>query len=145
MSFSISASGLAAQRIRMNVIANNLANVNTTRTPEGGPYRRRSVLFESVEGQGGFSGLLSNEISSRGGVRVSQIIEDTSESAFTEKMDPTHPDADPVTGIVKMPNINPITEMVNLLSATRAFEANVTAFNSTKDLYRKSLEIGAGA
>ncbi len=73
---------------------------------------------------------------------MAQIVEDHSDSAFIDKIDPTHPDADPETGVVKVPNINPIAEMVHLLSATRAFEANVSAFNSTKQIFRKSLEIG---
>lgn len=143
MSFSISASGMAAQRIRMNVIANNLANVNTTRTPEGGPYRRRTVLFEAVEAENKFSSLLSDATTKQGGVRVSGIVEDMTQEAFVTRVDPSHPDADPATGIVNIPNINPITEMVNLLTATRSFEANVTAFNASKQIFRKALEIGA--
>jgi flagellar basal-body rod protein FlgC len=135
---------MAAERIRMNVISSNLANVNTTRTAEGGPYRRRSVLFEAIDGRGGFASLLTDELAGRGGVRVARIVEDETDEAFLDKMDPTHPDADPATGIVKVPNINPITEMVHLLSATRAFEANVSAFNATKQIFRKSLEIGTG-
>jgi flagellar basal-body rod protein FlgC len=145
MSFDISASGLEAQRIRMNVIANNIANAQTTRTEDGGPYRRRAAVFEAVGGtKSRFSKLLegvSDEKVLGGGVRVSEIVEATDAEAFMDVYDPTHPDAD-ANGIVHKPNIRVVDEMVNLIDASRAYEANVTAMNATKQIAAKTLEIG---
>jgi len=124
----ISASGLSAQRIRMNVIAANIANAQTTRTPEGGPYRRREVVFTSV--------LKSEEIG--GGVKVAGIFPDF--SPFKSIYNPAHPDADS-QGYVKMPNINIVTEMIDMISATRSYEANITAFKSAQNMILKALEI----
>jgi flagellar basal-body rod protein FlgC len=142
MSLSISPTGMAAQRIRLNVIAHNLANVNTTRTAEGEPYRRRTVLFSSVNGENSFADLLAAARSGEGGVCVTGVVEDTSEDAFIRIYDPRHPDADD-EGFVDRPNINPVTEMVHLMEAVRAFEANVAAFNAARQMGRKALEIGA--
>ncbi len=145
MIFDVSASGLEAQRIRMNVIANNIANAQTTRTEDGGPYRRRATVFEAVGGtKSRFSKLLEGYSEKEvlgGGVRVSEIVEATDSEAFMDVYDPTHPDADS-QGIVRKPNIRVVDEMVNLIDASRAYEANVTAMNATKLIASKTLEIG---
>ena len=141
-SLEISASGLTAQRLRMDVISQNIANIDTTRTDSGEPYRRRYVVFEEVgAGENSFSYYLDKASSSSAGqgVRVSQIGEDQSE--FTLKYDPTNPDATE-DGYVKMPNVDLSQEMVDMISAYRSYEANVTAFNATKDMALKALEIG---
>jgi len=142
-SFNISASALTAQRLRMDVIAQNIANVNTTRTENGTPYRRKTVVFQEKEADIPFSRHLSEQSRQRylagGGVRVTAIVEDT--SPFREVYDPSHPDADE-NGIVRMPNVEIVTEMVNMISATRAYEANVTALNASKSMASKALEIG---
>jgi flagellar basal-body rod protein FlgC len=139
-SLDIGASGLTAQRVRMDIISQNIANVNTTRTEDGTPYRRKDVLFE--ERTGSFSDVLaaaSDKISNGKGVRVTNIVEDTSE--FKKVYDPGHPDADE-DGYVNMPNVDVVTEMVNMISATRSYEANVTSINATKSMAMKALEIG---
>ncbi|HHN64562.1 MAG TPA: flagellar basal body rod protein FlgC [Nitrospirae bacterium] len=129
-SFDVSASAMVAQKIRLNTIASNLANADTTRTPEGGPYRRRDVVFSSV---------LLDETRGLEGVRVVDVVEDNSPPRVIYS--PGHPDAD-ARGFVKMPNVNIIEEMVNMMVATRAYEANVNAFNITKAMYLKALELG---
>ena len=145
MSFQVSASGLEAQRIRMNVIANNIANAQTTRTEEGGPYRRRAAVFEAVGGtKSSFTKLLEGADESKilgGGVRVSEIVEAKDSEAFMDVYEPSHPDAD-ANGIVHKPNIRVTDEIVNLIDASRAYEANVTALNTTKQITAKALEIG---
>ncbi|NLG87989.1 MAG: flagellar basal body rod protein FlgC [Clostridiaceae bacterium] len=136
-----SASALTAQRLRMDIIAENIANVNTTRTENGTPYRRKTVIFEA-QGDVPFSSYLSNasrQLIKSKGVRVSRIVED--QTPFKMVYDPGHPDADE-NGIVQMPNVDVVTEMVNMISATRAYEANVTAINATKSMAEKALEIG---
>jgi flagellar basal-body rod protein FlgC len=141
-SLDISASGLTAQRLRMDTISQNIANVNTTRTEDGTPYRRREVVFEERTDSNSFSSILSNasdNLSSGQGVRVSKIIEDSSD--FKKEYNPGHPDADK-DGYVSMPNIDVVTEMVNMISATRSYEANVTSINATKSMALKALEIG---
>ena len=142
-SFNISASALTAQRLRMDVISQNIANVNTTRTEDGTPYRRKMVVFQEKEADIPFSQYLSEESRRRyltgGGVRVTAIVED--QTPFKEVYDPSHPDADE-NGIVRMPNVDIVTEMVNMISATRAYEANVTALNASKSMAMKALEIG---
>jgi len=147
MSFDVSASGLEAQRIRMDVIANNIANAQTTRTADGGPYRRRSVVFEAVGGtKSPFAKLLDKAVGAEdlgGGVKVSKIIEQQGDQAFIQVYDPTHPDADE-NGMVKRPDIRVTDEMVDLIDASRAYEANVTAMNVTKQIASKTLEIGRG-
>jgi flagellar basal-body rod protein FlgC len=137
----ISASGLNAQRRRLEVIASNLANANTTRTVEGGPYRRKDLVFESAPVTESFSTNLNSAMEDPGqsGVEVTAIYED--EAPFIKKYDPSHPDAD-AEGFVLMPNVNPIEEMVNMISATRSFEASVQSINTIKEIARKSLEIG---
>lgn len=140
-SMDISASGLTAQRLRMDVISNNIANANTTRTPEGGPYRREIVVFQEKKQAFSFGDILSNysEALPGRGVRVVAIEKDP--APFKLVYDPTHPDADP-QGYVRMPNVNIITEMVDMISATRSYEANVTAINAAKSMITKALEIG---
>jgi flagellar basal-body rod protein FlgC len=137
----ISASGLNAQRRRLEVISSNLANANTTRTAEGGPYRRRDLVFETTPVETGFNATLENAIEDQTarGVEVTAVYED--ETPFNKKYDPSHPDAD-AEGFVLMPNVNPVEEMVNMLSATRSFEASVQSINTIKEIARKSLEIG---
>lgn len=138
----IGASALTAQRLRMDTISQNIANVNTTRTDKGTPYRRRVVVFEERSLNAPFSEYLSESSRERfvgKGVRVARITEDT--SPFKRIYDPGHPGAD-AEGYVEMPNIDVITEMVNMISATRAYEANVTAINTTKSMAVKALEIG---
>ncbi len=139
-SMDTSTSGLTAQRLRLDVISQNIANSSTTRTPEGGPYRRKAVLFEPINNQGNFSSVLNKYTSAKNnGVRVSEIVEDN--KPFPIVYDPTHPDADE-RGYVQLPNVNMIEEMVNMISASRSYEANVTAFNSMKAMVTKALEIG---
>lgn len=142
-SINISASGLTAEKLRMDVISRNIANVNTTRTADGTPYRRQVVAFQEGDKQMSFSEYLSD--ASKGmigsGVKVVGIEED--KTPFKSVYDPGHPDADE-QGYVKMPNVDIMTEMVNMISASRAYEANVTAINSAKSMALKALEIGRG-
>ncbi|HEY8422701.1 MAG TPA: flagellar basal body rod protein FlgC [Thermoclostridium sp.] len=139
-----SASALTAQRLRMDIISENIANVNTTRTEEGTPYRRKTVIFEAQQGNTPFSAYLSSVSkklisNGNGGVRVSAIVED--QTPFKSVYDPGHPDADE-NGMVQMPNVDVVTEMVNLISASRAYEANITSIEVTKSMALKALEIG---
>lgn len=134
-----SASGLTAERLRMDVISNNIANANTTRTAEGGPYRRQIVVFEPRSGQQSFAQILSQQMDTGTGVKVAGI---TKDAAPTRRVyEPNHPDADK-EGYVEMPNINIVSEMVDMITATRAYEANVTAVNAAKSMALKALEIG---
>lgn len=137
---NISSSALTAQRVRMDVISQNIANANTTRTQNGEPYRRRQVVFQAESGSA-FSKYLSNarNSSSIQGVRVAEIIQDMSE--FIKEYDPDHPDAD-AQGYVSYPNVEEVTEMVDMMAATRSYEANITALNATKNMALKALEIG---
>ncbi|KUP07105.1 flagellar basal body rod protein FlgC [Bacillus coahuilensis m2-6] len=143
-SINISTSALTAQRLRMDVISSNVANADTTRgeyvNGEWQPYTRKSVVLQ--ENQGNFSSLLNQakNTGSVNGVVVKEIKEDT-ETPFNLVFDPTHPDAD-AEGYVKMPNVDPLREMTDLISATRSYEANVTVMNANKALLMKSLEIG---
>jgi flagellar basal-body rod protein FlgC len=139
-SLDVSASALTAQRLRMDVISENIANIDTTRTADGQPYRRRYVIFQEKEAQPfSFYFDSSSAGASGGGVRVSEIAED--ESEFQLKYDPTHPDADEY-GYVSMPNVDLATEMVDMMSATRSYEANVTAVNATKSMAMAAMDIG---
>ncbi|HBR09424.1 MAG TPA: flagellar basal body rod protein FlgC [Clostridiales bacterium] len=134
----ISASGLTAQRLRMDVISENIANIDTTRTEEGGPYTRKYVVMEEREAS--FSQTLKNASEAVGaGVRVSEIGEDSSE--YQRVYDPDHPEADE-DGYVAYPNVQVTQEMVDMLSAYRAYEANITAFGAYKSMAVKTLEIG---
>ncbi len=130
--FKISASALDAQRARMNTIASNMANVHSTRTQAGGPYRRKDVVFSAMP-------VKSNPVEGLEGVKVAEIVEDTAPSRMV--YEPGHPDADK-DGYVGMPNINVIEEMVNMMMAVRAYEASVAAFNMSKGMFMKTLEIG---
>lgn len=133
----ISASGLKAQRTRMETIAGNLSNIHTTRTEEGGPYRKKEVVFMSsdVSEEKSFSGFFSKQIE---GVKVSAIEE--SEKAFEKVFDPNHPDADE-EGYVMFPNVNLMEEMTDMVAATRAYEANINVMDTTKDMLIKSLDL----
>ena len=141
-----SASALTAERLRMDVIANNIANANTTRTPEGGPYRRQMVVLgsrpsfaSSLQAATGQAAEASLQDHAGRGVRVVQIVQD--QRPFKLKYDPTHPDADE-SGYVQLPNVETVTEMVDLISASRAYEANVTALNAFKSMVTTALQIG---
>jgi flagellar basal-body rod protein FlgC len=137
---NISSSGLSAQRLRMNTLSANLANANTTRTEEGGPYKRRDTVFSAVPTGSPFEDFLNGTNGAQlSKVKVVEIHEDTKEPKIV--FDPNHPDADS-DGYVEMPNIQVMTEMVNMITATRAYEANATAVNEAKQMAAKSLEIG---
>jgi flagellar basal-body rod protein FlgC len=139
-SMQISSAALGAQRIRMNVLSSNLANAQTTRTPEGGPYRRKDVIFSAVPMGGEFEDFLDDTMSSQlSEPRVVGIHQDMKDPKSV--FDPTHPDADK-NGNVKMPNVQVMTEMVNMIAATRAYEANATALSEAKNMAIKALEIG---
>jgi flagellar basal-body rod protein FlgC len=140
-SMAISSSGLAAQRTRMNILSSNLANAQTTRSPDGsGPYKRKDAVFSAIPTGTPFEDFLDGEMGTQlQKVKVVDIHEDTRDPKLV--FDPTHPDADG-KGMVKMPNIQVMTEMVNMISATRAYEANATALNEAKQMAMKALEIG---
>lgn len=140
-SFNISASGMTAQRFRMDVISENVANVNTTRTEDGTPYRRKVVAFEEKTVTP-FSNVLATAKGkyTGSGVKVTTVKEDT-ETEMIKAYDPSHPDADE-DGYVTYPNVNIITEMTNLIDASRSFEANVTALDTSKAMAVKALGIG---
>lgn len=135
-----SATGLSAQRLRMNLISSNLANANTTRTAEGGPYRRKDAVFAADPKDSAFHSALSEQMGpQRVDVQVTAIRDDVRPPI--EKYDPGHPDADQ-NGFVYLPNINVVEEMVNMMSATRSYEANATAVKATKEMASQALEIG---
>ncbi|GAX91444.1 flagellar basal body rod protein FlgC [Effusibacillus lacus] len=146
---NISASGLTAQRLRMDVIANNIANAQSTRSVDNPnePYRRQRVIFSPVEGSGSFASVLGNKLQSPGlGVAVTAVEKDM-ETPFKLVYDPSHPDAvkdpnDPGYGYVRMPNVDVTAEMVDMIAASRGYEANVTAVNAAKAMALKALEIG---
>ena len=156
----ISGTALAAHRMKLNVIAENLANVDTTRTKEGGPYRRKMVVFKG-ENIDSFKSVIQQKIERQrvgkielspiemdgdlkpdkgDGVMVDEIVR--SQEDFALVYNPAHPDADPDTGYVKMPNVDHLTEVADMLVAKRSYEASVTALTTTKDLVAKALEIG---
>ncbi|MCP4718184.1 MAG: flagellar basal body rod protein FlgC [Desulfobacteraceae bacterium] len=156
----ISGTALAAHRTKLNVIAENLANVDTTRTAEGGPYRRKMVVFKGDDIDS-FKSIIQKKQAKKdqpkielspiefdsdkkedkgNGVRVDQIVR--SQEDFALVFNPAHPDADPDTGYVKMPNVDHLTEIADMLVAKRSFEASVTALSVTKDMVAKALEIG---
>lgn len=136
----VSSSGMAAQRMRMNTISSNIANINTTRTPEGGAYRRKDVIFESMpEGKSFGDILTSSPQKDVARVQVTDVISDT--KAPLMKYEPDSPDANE-EGYVAYPNINLMEEMANMIQATRAYEANVSAMTATKDMAMTSLELG---
>jgi len=134
----IVSSGLTAERVRLNVTASNLANANTTRTEEGGPYQRRDPMFKAtnVAAKSGFQDQLDGVLK---GVEITEIVKDESPPRLV--FDPKHPDADE-EGYVSLPNVNMVEEMVNMVMASRAYEAGVTAMKSVKDMANKALQIG---
>ena len=133
----ISASGLAAERLRMDLIASNVANANTTRGADGKPYRRKVAVFnEYIKEEIGKDGKLKEELM---GVKTAKVVED--QSPYKSVYDPSHPDADE-EGYVLMPNVNHLNEMADLMMASRAFEANMTCIEAQKQMFTKSLEIG---
>lgn len=155
--FDISGYGLSAQRFRMNLISSNIANANTTRTNEGGPYRRQDVVFKAIN----FDDVLNDEINSKNsffeyenplndpvnfpetkpavmGVVVDKVVRDDKD--FILKYEPNHPDAN-AKGYVAYPNINPVVEMSNLIEATRAYQANVAAFTSAKTIAQSAIDL----
>lgn len=136
-----SASGMTAQRLRTDIIAQNIANVNTTRDADGNVYRRKTVVFEE-KSPSAFSNALNAAMGTNSdsrGVKVTSIVEDQSEGK--KVYDPSHPDAD-TEGYVTYPNVNTVTEMTNLIDASRSYEANITAFNATKSMALRALEVG---
>ena len=140
--FSLSGSGMAAQRSRMTVVAGNLANSETTRTPDGGPYRRRDIIFQSVPADGEFATELDRFSQSANEAQAVEVVGVKQSSRPPRKLfDPNHPDAD-AAGYVALPNINAMEEMVDMLSAVRSYEANLATYNTTKSLIRKILDLG---
>jgi len=155
--FDISGYGLSAQRFRINLISSNIANANTTRTDEGGPYRRREAIFKAVN----FDSLLNKELNGFTkdenpiddpaatkfakpplmSVVVDKVIRD--DSPFKLRFDPSHPDADS-NGYISLPNVNPVIEMADLIEATRAYQANVAAFQSTKSMAQSAIDLLKG-
>lgn len=148
-SIDVSASGLTAQRLRLDTIASNLANASTTRTTKLGadgkplPYRRQMVIFEAMPGEKrSFSSVLKDEVEAAkigNGVRVKSIVEDE-QTPLRRVYDPSHPDAD-AEGYVNYPNVNPVTEMVDMIDTTRSYEANAQAINAVKSMVAKALEL----
>lgn len=159
-SFDISSYGLSAQRFRMDVISSNIANANTTRTSEGGPYQRKDVVFKAID----FNKTLNEKIAGNSNmlgyenplddpflhenanpaimsVAVDKVVRD--ESEFRYKYEPSHPDANE-EGYVAYPNVNPVIEMSNLVEATRAYQANVSAFQSAKSIAQSAIDILKG-
>jgi len=136
---NISASALTATRLRMEVIAENMAGSNTTRTENGDPYRRKFVVFQERTNDRSFATFFDKAQKAVGGVRVVRIAEDMSD--FKLDYNPSHPDADE-DGYVRMPNVEVVQEMTDMMAAFRAYEANITAINTMKDMAVKALEIG---
>lgn len=138
-SMDISASGMSAQRQRAEILVQNIANSDTTRTAEGGPYRRRDVVFQSADAGPTFSSMLGAEMSQQGaGVRIAQVVTDTREP--DKRYMPGHPDADK-DGYVAFPRINPAEDMVDLLGASRGYQANVAAVSAVKDMIQRSIDL----
>jgi flagellar basal-body rod protein FlgC len=136
----VSSSGMSAQRMRMNAISSNIANVNTTRTPEGGPYRRKEVVFDAMPQQRSFGEILAGRVDEDiDRVQVTDIRPDRRGPIM--KYDPSSPDANE-DGYVAYPNINIMEEMVDMIQASRSYEANVSAMNTTKNMALSALEIG---
>jgi flagellar basal-body rod protein FlgC len=136
-SLSVSASGMAAQRTRAELLTENLANAETTRTPEGGPYKRKDVVFSSEAQSSPFASIFQTEIQANG-VGVADVIEDT--SAPDKRYIPGHPDAD-ASGYVAFPHINPAEDMVDLMGASRGYQANIAAMSAVKDMIHRSLDL----
>jgi flagellar basal-body rod protein FlgC len=145
-SIDVSASGLTAQRLRMDTIASNMANVETTRVANGkGPYRRHVVVFEAQDDKANkstFEGTLEDQINALSGVKVKEIKElSDTEAPYRRVYEPSHPDAD-AQGYVNYPNVNVVEEMINMISSNRAYEANTKVIESTRAMALKALEIG---
>jgi flagellar basal-body rod protein FlgC len=137
-SIEVSASGLSAQRLAMDVIANNLANVNTTRTPEGGPFKRQLVVFAQKQEAKPNDSLDGSDAPAQAGVQAVGIVNDDAPDKLV--YDPSHPDADP-QGYVHMPNIEVVKEMVDMMAASRAYEANVTAITEARTMGNSTMGI----
>jgi flagellar basal-body rod protein FlgC len=135
---SISASGMSAQRQRTELLVENLANSDTTRTPEGGPYRRKDAVFTSDPSAADFSSMFESEVGTGSGVRVSEIVTDQRDPE--KRYLPGHPDADK-DGYVAYPRMNPAEDMVDLLGASRGYQANVSAVSAVKDMIQRSLDL----
>ena len=135
---SVGASGMSAQRTRAELLVENLANAETTRTPEGGPYRRKDVVFETTATASPFASVFNSELRSMNGVGVSDIVVDTSDPE--RRYMPGHPDADK-DGYVAFPKINTAEDMVDLMGAARGFEANVAAMSAVKDMIQRSIDL----
>jgi flagellar basal-body rod protein FlgC len=135
-SFRLCASGLAAQRAKLDVVVSNLANATTTSTPEGGPYKRKQVVFTTETVKGPFNTVLKDALRM---VKVKDVLED--KEGFRMVYDAGHPDAD-ARGMVAMPNVNAIQEMADMIMASRAYEASINAFDATKNMALKTLEMG---
>jgi len=144
--FNIASTGLTSQRLRMDLISSNIANATTTRTPDGGPYRRKRAIFAPINVRPFYKSPLVPKRIDHGegmGVRVVKIEDD--KSALRLVYDPSHPDAikiGPKKGYVEMPNVNVVMEMTDLISASRSYEANVMMINNSKSMFMKALEIG---
>jgi flagellar basal-body rod protein FlgC len=136
---SVSASGMTAERQRAEVLVENIANADTTRTANGGPYRRQDVIFQSQDVGSPFSSIFDTQLSSQGtGVAISQVITDQSEPE--KRYMPGHPDADK-DGYVAFPKVNPAEDMVDLLGASRSYQANVSAISAVKDMIQRSIDL----
>ena len=139
-SLNISGSGLTASRLRMDVISENIANATTTRTEDGGPYCRKVVVYEPIDDSDSFSSMYKRTLSANTnkGVKVAAIVEDPTE--FESVYDPTNADADE-NGYVLMPNVDIVEETIDMMAVTRAYDANLTAFNAMKSMAEKALQI----
>lgn len=135
-SLQVSSSGMSAQRTRAELLVENMANSETTRTPEGGPYRRKDVVFSTEQQASPFSAVFQNEIGT--GVAVADVIQDTRDPE--RRYMPGHPDAD-ANGYVAFPRMNPAEDMVDLMNASRSYQANVAAISSVKDMISRSIDI----
>ena len=135
-SLSVSASGLAAQRVRAELLVENMANAETTRTPNGGPYRRKDAVFSATPQTSPFSQVFQSEVGT--GVSVSEIVEDSSPAEM--RYQPGHPDAN-AEGYVAYPHVNPAEDMVDLVSATRSYQGNVVAMSAIKDMINNSINL----
>ena len=135
---SVGASGMAAQRARAELLVENLANAETTRTPEGGPYRRKDAVFQSAPVDSPFSSVFGRELESANGVTVASVVTDMRDPE--KRYLPGHPDAD-ANGYVAFPRVNPAEDMVDLIGANRSYQANVAAMSAVKDMIQKSIDL----
>src|SRR5262249_41288910 len=135
---SIGASGMAAQRARAELLVENLANAETTRTPEGGPYRRKDAVFENAPASLPFTSVFAEQMEAPGGVQVAEIVTDARDPE--RRYLPGHPDAD-ADGYVAFPRVNPAEDMVDLMGASRGYQANVAAIGAVKDMIQRSIDL----